>query len=482
METIENIARRWERSRWAAAAVAVLVLLIVGITIGWGALRLRQTLQARIVGRDGEILGAITRFGMTGAQGRDSLAERLESADGQFEVALRLSELKEGVLAVRLYDAEGEMVVALPVSAREARLDAHTLSSLRSSLRALSRYESSARLSDYFWFEAGKAGSEAEAPVQLVLIPLQAATEKRLLAVAELLMDGSSVAREFSALDRSLAVQAGTAFLGSAVIILLALGWAFRRLEKVNLQLEKQASELRRANQELALAAKSSALGAVAAHFVHGLASPLTGLQSFVNAHADQDEAGQEALRGAQRMQSLIGEMVRLLTDNPAEATYEMPLRELPEVLVSKLEAAAREREVRLTWECQSPAAVNGRDANLMLLVLENLMENAIQASPQGGVVRLGIRPAGERIRCEVEDHGPGLPEAVRQNLFLAGRRGRAGGHGLGLAISHQLARHLGGELYLGRTGPEGTVFVLEIPHALEPGASRASRECVMPG
>jgi signal transduction histidine kinase len=95
------------------------------------------------------------------------------------------------------------------------------------------------------------------------------------------------------------------------------------------------------------------------------------------------------------------------------------------------------------------------------------LVENAIQASPRNGVVCLEVEPFDRGLRCEVTDQGPGLSEAALKHLFVAGRGSRPGGHGLGLAISHQLARHLGGEVRLGRTGCTGSTFVLELPEVV---------------
>jgi signal transduction histidine kinase len=63
-----------------------------------------------------------------------------------------------------------------------------------------------------------------------------------------------------------------------------------------------------------------------------------------------------------------------------------------------------------------------------------------------------------------VQDQGTGLAESVRQVLFRPLRSSKPGGGGIGLAISHQLARHAGGSLELARSDGTGSVFRLVVP------------------
>src|SRR5437879_2694890 len=84
--------------------------------------------------------------------------------------------------------------------------------------------------------------------------PLARADAHTLAGAAQFLIDGRAVATEFATLDRRLAVQAGFAWLAGAVVIALALAWAFRRLAAANDALAARTEDLSRANRELVLA------------------------------------------------------------------------------------------------------------------------------------------------------------------------------------------------------------------------------------
>jgi signal transduction histidine kinase len=86
--------------------------------------------------------------------------------------------------------------------------------------------------------------------------------------------------------------------------------------------------------------------------------------------------------------------------------------------------------------------------------VLDNLVRNAIEASPAGGTVEVGLSPD----RVEVRDRGAGVPAAVRARLYEPFVTGRRDGTGLGLAICQRVAVALGGALTHADRDGGGTV------------------------
>jgi signal transduction histidine kinase len=258
-----------------------------------------------------------------------------------------------------------------------------------------------------------------------------------------------------------------------------ALLWAFRRLQSANRELARRTASLLEANQELALRAKTGALGAVTAHLLHGLKNPLSGLERFVNGHAaSPDAAGDEDWRSAvattRRLQSLVNEAARVLREEEGALSYELSLLEMVELITAKTQPIASEAGVTFAVSQTAAGILENRSANLLALILFNLLQNAIQATPRGKSVTLTVADiASGGVECRVVDEGPGIPDTVRPRLFTPVKSAKEGGSGIGLAISRQLADHLGASLELLQSSTAGSVFRLRLPPTLFRHASQ---------
>lgn len=123
-------------------------------------------------------------------------------------------------------------------------------------------------------------------------------------------------------------------------------------------------------------------------------------------------------------------------------------------------EALAAYGDVQFTNEV-APEADGMADPDHLHRICANLIRNAAEAMEGAGAVSVGYDGAA----LSVADTGPGLPEQATANLFKAfAGSTRRDGTGLGLALSRDLARAMGGDLELGDTGPGGTRFVIFLP------------------
>ena len=98
--------------------------------------------------------------------------------------------------------------------------------------------------------------------------------------------------------------------------------------------------------------------------------------------------------------------------------------------------------------------------------VLLNLALNAIEATPQGGAVRVTAEATGDAIAISVEDEGPGIPEELRARLFEPFVSTKAQPSGLGLAISRRLVEDAGGTIEATTRDEGGARFVVALPVA----------------
>lgn len=453
-------------SRLIAVCALIAALAILAGMAAAGAIHLRRHLREHLVQRDGEILYAVALARQYANGAGEALSKRMGNPADQLALALDISQLREDTLAVRLFDAEGRFVTAFPPNVIETNLNRVFLPALKR-LEPVSVFHERAQLTDYFWLDPTQATNSRPSMLE-VNIPLHAKGEGRLLGAAQLLLDGRALVREYAKVDGHLWWLALVFYVIGAALLSLVLVWAYRRLRKAHALIEERTARLLRANHELSLVAKTNAVGAVTAHLIHGLSNPLANLQDFITSHGGRAGEGdwQDAAAATRRMQQLVQEVVRVLGETRAGDQYELSLAELVDVLNGKLHPAVRDTGVNLLTEVSAAGKLSNHHANLILLVLENLIHNALKVTPRAGWVRVRFTAENGHVRCEVADRGPGIAPEVLPRLFTP-CRSTQGGSGLGLAISQQLAQQLDAKIELQANTSQGCVFALTLPRSV---------------
>jgi PAS domain S-box-containing protein len=218
----------------------------------------------------------------------------------------------------------------------------------------------------------------------------------------------------------------------------------------------------------------------------HELRAPLTAIQGSLQVLATSTLAPRDrkllqlAARGVERMTRLSEDLLDLQSAGANRLLLSSERLEVAPLLLESAEfarAQAAAQGVSLDTDGLPPGLVVEGDRERLLQVLANLLTNAIRVSPSGASVRLACRRAGTRVRIEVSDRGPGVPEEFRGRIFQRFARAQDGhpgykGTGLGLAISKQIV-----ESHQGRIGfepaPEGgATFFFELPASAAPDNS----------
>jgi len=448
------------RLRTAAAGLG-LTVLVFAIVVGVATWRLRSGLREQILNREAATLSAVASMQLDlGAAEYGAAA--LEEVPGALLVAVLKTARLRGVAAVRVFDARGALNSADGIIGELPPPSADDW-------RRVTRGEAFARV-----FPGGPpeeillpASAPREAGLVEAWVPLHRGGNGAPAGAAQFWLSAAPVRAELAAHDDRLWLQAAIAWAAGSCVIVIGVAWAFRRLAAANRALAARSADLERANRELVLSAKTSALGAVAAHLVHELKSPLAGLEQIVAAQgAGGSEDGGAELAAAseltRRLRTMVNEAVGVMRDEQSGASFELTCEELLEVVASRVRPELARAGVRLEPAGDAAVRVDGRRANLAMLVLKNLVQNAAEAAPRGGRVRLRAGAGNDgAVEFVVEDEGPGLPDPVRARLFQPCVSGKAGGTGIGLALSHRLAQQAGGRLELVRSGPGGTCFRL---------------------
>lgn len=238
-------------------------------------------------------------------------------------------------------------------------------------------------------------------------------------------------------------------------------------------------SELDRENRRLAEAEQLSELGEVARGLAHTLRNPLNALGlsleelARVPASGSSEPKDRAAARGVElaeagrrqirRMDGALRSFLALASAPAAEAEPIDLVAAAREVALEALHDGAG-RRVRVEVDAPEPVALAGVPPELRA-VMQALVVNAVEASPEGGLVTVRVRriatagAAGAEVaRLEVEDEGPGLAPEVRARLFSPHVTTKPHGSGMGLFLAQRLlSGRYGGALELEPRRPAGT-------------------------
>lgn len=180
---------------------------------------------------------------------------------------------------------------------------------------------------------------------------------------------------------------------------------------------------------------------------------------------ANLREATRGAREGAERVRDIVEDLRRLSADGSGE----MVLFDLADTARNAASWVLRGRKdpVSLTMEPMESVQVLGRSGHIQQVVM-NLVQNAVDAleGQAGGIVRLSVLRAGDRVELTVQDNGPGIPAnlvaSIFDPFFTTKPVGR--GTGLGLSISHKITEEHGGTLSLCSLPGQGACFRLSLP------------------
>jgi signal transduction histidine kinase len=195
----------------------------------------------------------------------------------------------------------------------------------------------------------------------------------------------------------------------------------------------------------------------------HQLRTPLTALRLRLEnlaAELSGDSAShiEDAQAEVDRLSRLVDGLLALSRAQQPPATASVDITSVVTDRCAAWAALADEQDVELTLSASSTEPVRGAVVPGHLeQILDNLLANAVEASPPGRTIEVGISNGGGTVTVHVRDHGPGLNDQERQRAFdrfWQGSSTPTGSSGLGLAIVRQLAVANGGTIAL--AAPEG--------------------------
>ena len=192
------------------------------------------------------------------------------------------------------------------------------------------------------------------------------------------------------------------------------------------------------------------------------------------------------ATNNSERLIRLLNDIIDSETIESGTMHFELrPVELLPLLAqaVAANEGFASQHNVKLLLDGPEEAVSVNTDPGRLSQVIANLLSNAVKFSPPAAKVRIRLlRPDNGRVRVEVADSGPGIPEEFGKRIFESGPQAGApdtqlkDGAGLGLTISHAIVARMGGSMGFTADAGKGSVFFFELPQALPIGESLEAR------
>lgn len=212
----------------------------------------------------------------------------------------------------------------------------------------------------------------------------------------------------------------------------------------------------------------------------HDLRTPLAALRGYLETLLIKEELppGEQkrylniAVQHSERLGHLVSELFELASLDSREVPVRaepFSLGELVQDVTQKYQLVAENKNLRLRADFEGEPPFVFADIALIERVLENLLENAVRYTPEGGVVTVRLSPERERVVVSVQDTGRGIREEDLPHIFeryyrVEKQPETPGCAGLGLAITKRILELHNSAITVQSTPGEGTTFAFSLP------------------
>jgi two-component system NtrC family sensor kinase len=236
----------------------------------------------------------------------------------------------------------------------------------------------------------------------------------------------------------------------------------------------KMEGKLRETQQQLMQSEKLAAMGRLTSQIAHELNNPIYGIMNtleLLKTEIPPDSKRRRILEMSLSETQRLSEILRnMLSFSKPEEEVRRPLdiNELLESIVLFMEKQMREANVDIEtrFEREIPEVMGS--TNQLRQVFLNLIRNAKEAMPQGGILSLETTREDKRVIVNIKDTGIGISEEVRDKIFEAffTTKHAVKGVGLGLSVCYGIIKDHGGEIRVESEEGKGSIFSIILPPA----------------
>ena len=221
---------------------------------------------------------------------------------------------------------------------------------------------------------------------------------------------------------------------------------------------------------DLVKSQRLAAIGETAAKVGHDLRNPLqsiAGALYLLRKESLTTEERNEMLQVIENALNYSEAIIRDLSDYSAEIKLKLTPTTPKLITRDAIQAVKVPLNVRVAGLSDDQPSLEV-DPDRMRRVFINLIQNAIDAMPQGGTLTISSKKSNDEAEITISDTGSGMPEKVMENLWKPFQTTKSKGMGLGLAICKRIVDAHGGIISVESKAGEGTTFTLRLPIKLE--------------
>ncbi len=248
---------------------------------------------------------------------------------------------------------------------------------------------------------------------------------------------------------------------------------AFSRMKRgERVMVIQDVTELRDLQAQMQKSERSAAMGEMALEVAHEIRNPLTGLGLFANLLRSDDLSAQQRNRYLDHIEIGIQSLDTILTNMFSFSGLRQPrcrpvaLHEIMREILRFMSPVIQERNIRVEESYSDRRKVEA-DPEMMRQAFMNLVLNALQALPEGGLVKASAERDPRGLRISLRDNGIGIPRHLQKNVFEPHFTTTEKGNGLGLSIVEKIVQAHGGRVSLRSRRGWGTEFRLAFPVAM---------------
>ncbi len=235
-------------------------------------------------------------------------------------------------------------------------------------------------------------------------------------------------------------------------------------------KLGQKVQQLKETQERLVRSERLAVLGNMAAYIAHEIRNPLVTIGGFARTITRTPHLDSQIKKSLEIIVEEVNRLEKILANimdfsKPVESVLaETQINEILENTCALMEPYFKDGGIRLMKKFDAAMPVVSVDPTQMKQVFVNLIKNAVESMPTGGILTIETIVKDKTINVNISDTGEGMTAEIMQNIFVPFFTTKVDGTGVGLAVSQKIVDDHGGNISVNSSIQEGTTFTISLP------------------